>query len=285
MNISFADFWPGFLPNNNFFVDLFQSVFPSCRVVPFSNASTDILIYSCFGKTHTQANRSRVKKIFYTGENLRPNYEDCDYSFTFDFLDYGGRNIRIPLWMLQIDWFNKGGYSNPQFVIPVSELKQSRYSVRPKTKFCSIVFNTPRPNRIEILKKLSKYKQIDCFGQPFGNHFYGEDNKYDIISNYKFNICFENTIYPGYYTEKLIHAKIAGCIPLYCADDQCNQDFNPQSFLNLYNFDSMESYIEKIIDLDRNQQSYEDMFRENLFEKHLPSLDKVKDKISRLITL
>jgi hypothetical protein len=115
MNISFADFWDGFQDNNNFFIDLLKTINSNFNLVPFSN-ETEILIYSCFGHTHHHANRSKVKKIFYTGENLRPNFNECDYSLTFDFDSYDGRNIRLPLWMLQIDWFNKKDFCSTELV-------------------------------------------------------------------------------------------------------------------------------------------------------------------------
>jgi hypothetical protein len=284
MNISFTDFWgDGFDPYSNFFIDLLQTINPKYKVVPFSNEQTDILIYSCFGNTHQSADRSKVKKIYYTGENKRPNYSECDYSLTFDFPDYGGRNIRLPLWMLQIDWFGKTNYGNPKFVIPPSELRRSRYSLRPKTQFCCIVFNNPIPNRIEILQKLSKYKDVHCWGRPFNNHFYGEDHKCEVLSNYKFNICFENGIHSGYHTEKAIHAKFAGCLPLYWANEACGQDFNTNSFLNLNDYSSMDEFVERIIRLDNNEEEYRFITSQYLFENKEPSLDELKQQLIRIL--
>lgn len=283
MNISFSDFWGEVDPNNNFFSDLIRSMYPDCQVVPFSNEHTDVLIYSCFGTQHHSADKSKVKKIFYTGENKRPNYNECHYSLTFDFDDYGGRNIRLPLWMLHIDWFDKENYGNPKFVIPFSELRNSRYSSIPKTQFCCIVFNNPIPNRIDIINKLSKYKEIHCYGSGMRNCPYGEDKKYEVISNYKFNICFENGIYPGYYTEKLIHAKVAGCLPLYWADERCKEDFNTKSFLNLNDFSSMDDYVERIIQLDNNENEYLSITSQYLFGGKDPSLDFIKEQLRRIL--
>lgn len=283
MNISFSDFWPGFDHYNNFFADLIKSIHPNCKFVPFSNEHTDVLIYSCFGQQHHTTDRTRVKKIFYTGENIRPNFNDCDYSLTFDFESYGDRNIRLPLWLIQIDWFGKINYGNPQFVIPPSELRISRYSVRPKTNFCCIVFNNPIPNRVEIIQKLSKYKNVHCYGRPFGNHFNGEDIKYDILSRYKFNICFENGIHPGYYTEKPIHAKVAGCLPLYWADENCKRDFNTNSFLNLNDFPSIDAYVERIIELDNHDEEYDNIVSQYLFENKEPSIDTIKESLEKIL--
>ena len=262
MKISFADFWDGFDYNNNFFRDLILSIDNSYNFIPFSN-DTDILIYSCFGKSHNKVS-PKVKKIFYTGENLRPNYNDCQYSLTFDFDSYSGKNIRLPLWVLQIDWFNKINYTNPQYVIPLEYIKANPLTRKNKDKFCCIVFNSRSPHRWEIIEKLGKYKKVDCYGKPFGNWFYGEDNKLKTMSDYKFNICFENSISPGYYTEKMIHAKTAGCLPLYWADNGCEKDFNKNSFLNLYNFNNLDEFVEKIIELDKDDLAYSQITKEYL---------------------
>ena len=281
MKISFADFWDGFDYNNNFFRDLILSIDNSYNFIPFSN-DTDILIYSCFGKSHNKVS-PKVKKIFYTGENLRPNYNDCQYSLTFDFDSYSGKNIRLPLWVLQIDWFNKINYTNPQYVIPLEYIKANPLTRKNKDKFCCIVFNSRSPHRWEIIEKLGKYKKVDCYGKPFGNWFYGEDNKLKTISDYKFNICFENSISPGYYTEKMIHAKTAGCLPLYWADNGCEKDFNKNSFLNLYNFNNLDEFVEKIIELDKDDLAYSQITKEYLFENKEISLDNLKKELSNIL--
>lgn len=284
MNISFADFWGGgFDPNNNFFVDLLQSISPKYKIVPFSNEHTDVLIYSCFGDVHRTVDRSKVKKIYYTGENIRPNFNECDYSLTFDFPDYGGKNIRLPLWLLQIDWFEKKTYGNPKYIIPIPDLRVSHFHSHPKTGFCCFVFNRPIPNRIEIVQKLSNYKPVHCWGKLSGNHFDGEYEKCNILSNFKFNICFENTDHPGCHTEKLLHAKVAGCLPLYWASAECKQDFNTKSFVNLHDFPSMDAFIERIIELDQNEEAYNAITSEYLFEGKELSLEGLKIQLAKIL--
>ena len=231
MTLSFSDFWGGFNYNNNFFYDLLKEINPEVRIVNF-NEQPDILIYSCFGQQHRYTNRSKTKKIFYTGENIRPNFAECDYSLSFDFDQHNGRNFRLPLWMLQIDWFNKRDYTNPAFVLPHNKILANEFINTPKTKFCCAIFNTDSPYRFETVNKLSNYKKVDCYGNPHGNWFYGENVKYKILSEYRFSICFENSIYPGYYTEKLFHAKTSGTVPIYWADKEIENDFNKKGFIN-----------------------------------------------------
>lgn len=272
MKLSFSDFWGGFHPDNNFFSDLIKTIEPNVQIIPLSN-ETDILIYSCFGSEHYHTNRSKTKKIYYTGENIRPNFNECDYSLTFDFEDYDGKNFRLPLWFINIDWFNKKNYDNPQFVIPLRGMKDNLLMHKPKDRFCTFVFNTDSPHRFEIVEKLSRYKKVECYGKPFNNWFYGEDIKLNTTSNYKFELCFENTIYPGYYTNRILHAKAAGCLPLYWADNNCEKDFNTKSFVNFYDYKNIDEFIEKIIELDNNDEAYKAVTSNYLFQDKEPTLD------------
>ena len=41
------------------------------------------------------------------------------------------------------------------------------------------------------------------------------DDKHELLSRYKFTIAYENTAYPGYVTEKVIDAMVAGSVPVY----------------------------------------------------------------------
>jgi hypothetical protein len=43
----------------------------------------------------------------------------------------------------------------------------------------------------------------------------GCDNKIQTISKYKFCLCIENASFPGYVTEKIIEAMVAGVVPVY----------------------------------------------------------------------
>jgi len=219
MKISFTDFWQyprSFDPNNNFLIHLIRSIRDD--VIVTSPSEADVIIYTIFGNEHRMYN---CKKIFFSGENLRPNYDECDYSITYDFDDYGGKNVRIPLWVHYIDWFRVGSYDNPEYLIPEEYLyTENKFSIKPKSKFCSAVYSNPIGNRNEVSNILSSYKMVERFGKVHDNKLPdGERYKMDIISDYKFNICFENSIHPGYYTEKLLHAKVAGCIPIYYADE------------------------------------------------------------------
>jgi len=289
MTISFTDFWPDFQPESNFFTDLLKSINDKIQIIPFSN-DTDILIYSCFGNQHQQTNRQKTKKVFYTGESIRPNFDECDYSWTFDFDTYNNKNIRIPLWLTQIDFFKKENYKNPQYVIPLEYVTQQNINPwfnKSRDKFCVIVNNHLPNQRATVVNSLAKKKEVHGFGHAFGSTwFYGEGNKINKISDYRFNICFENKLYPGYYTEKPIHAKVAGCIPLYYADKDINKDFNSNCFINLSDFNSVEEYTEYILKVENTPSLFNEIKNQSLFNTPnfpLEFLDDIKNKITKTL--
>ena len=95
IKLAFVDFWGGFIPDNNYFFNLLSKHFN----IELSE-NPDFLIYSCFGGKHARYN---CTKIFYTGENVRPNYWETDFSISFDYPSNNGRNIRYLLYNLYGD--------------------------------------------------------------------------------------------------------------------------------------------------------------------------------------
>jgi hypothetical protein len=286
IKINFVDFWPGFNKTNNYFFHLLSLKYE----VLIDEKDPDILFFSVDFQKNRERDRylnHRSKKIFYTGENIRPNFffpgsveqnnysiGKCDFAFTFDFFNHP-EHYRLPLWALYIDWFKKGGYENPKFLIDPNKIRANEFIDKPKDKFCCIMINNPETKRMKVFEKLSKYKKVDGYGRVFNRWSDGEYEKYKTISQYKFSICFENSISPlgGYYTEKLLHAKTAGNIPLYWADKRVENDFNKNSFINLHDFQSMDDFIEYIVDIDKSEEKYKKIFNEPLFLEN-----KIKDE-------
>ena len=265
MKVAFTDFWWKFDPNNNFFIDSIKRVKENIVVVD-NVKDADLVFFSCFSNNHLNVDRQKTRKIYFTGENTRPPTDQCDHSITFDFESYGGKNFRLPLWMLQIDWWGAGGYTNPQYVIPLEEIEINRFRKSPPAKFCSTVFNRDHlGNRRQTLAALSSYKPVECYGEPWGNWFYGEDVKLEVISNYKFTLCYENTAYPGYFTEKPVHARAAGCIPIYWSDKTYTRDFNSSAFIHLNDFKNINELVEEVKRVDSDDRERIRILNQPLF--------------------
>ena len=62
----------------------------------------DFLFYSCFGEEYLKFDCIR---IFYSGENIRPNFMACDFAFSFDY-NKRKNHFRLPLYSLYIDHHN-----------------------------------------------------------------------------------------------------------------------------------------------------------------------------------
>src|SRR5688500_8710210 len=77
--VNFSDFWPHFNKEKNYLAELLIT-----RYTLEITDKPDFLIYSVFGNEHRKLN---CVKIFFTGENVRPNFAECDYSFSFDYIN------------------------------------------------------------------------------------------------------------------------------------------------------------------------------------------------------
>ena len=171
-------------------------------------------------------------------------------------------------------------------MIPESYLyNHNEFTQKKKDKFCSIVYGKQIESRINAVQNISSnYKKVDVFGKANPNYYLpdGEKYKLDLISSYKFSLCYENSVTPGYHTEKLLHGKIAGNVPIYYGDETISQDFNPDCFINAVNM-SDEELVQTIIELDQSEVLYDKILREPIFTEKL-SLDGIKNFMYEILS-
>jgi hypothetical protein len=117
---------------------------------------------------------------------------------------------------------------------------------------------------------LSKYKQVDGYGNMFGNPL--RKSKFAILPEYKFCLCPENSIYDGYITEKLIDAYAGLTVPIYSGDASVAEDFNYMAFLNYQEFKDMSRFVEYVRGWNINQEMYKHTYEQPLLLKE-PSLN------------
>lgn len=242
LRLFFTDFWPNFDKQDNLFVKLLSEEFE----VEITDRNPDILFFSYFGNKYTRFN---CKRVYFTGENVRPDFRKCDYAFSFDLLEDNPKHYRLPLYALYAD------------VALLTMEKNVEQIVAGKNKFCNFIYSNPNSRkRIEFFKKLSKYKKVDSGGRVLNNLGYRVDNKIDFIRQYKFTIAFENEAHPGYTTEKLFEPMLANSLAVYHGNDLVHKDFNTKSFLNYADYGSDEALIERIIELDNDVDKYSEYF-------------------------
>lgn len=275
MKICYLDFWPGFDVNSNWFNLLFGEYFENKDLV-FSNdpADADIIVASNFGNERLKTSSSHAIKLFYTGENERAQLDWADYSLSFDFDTYNGRNLRLPHWYLYVNWWNEPNFPHAQISLDQLNHKWNPEEIWERQKYCAIIIGNPVPNRIKIATMIDNtFGKVDAYGRVFGNTFDGD--KVKLLENYKFNICFENSITDGYVTEKFFQAKVAGCIPIYYGHSSYAKDFNPACGINYADYDGDVDFMNELYNL-KTKDKFILKAKEPLFYK-TPNLDFVYD--------
>jgi hypothetical protein len=165
----------------------------------------------------------------------------------------------------------------------------TKRTFKKKTKFCLFVYsNGGGEIRNQFFKKLSEYKEIDSGGKFMRNidnvpdKYYSQEY-FDFISDYKFMICFESKGDNDYFvTEKLPNAYLGGAIPIYWGGAKVLEWFNPNSFLYLDDETHMDQLVNKIKELDQDDNMYENFFNQKLTEKIPVDIDE--DVISKKIS-
>jgi hypothetical protein len=268
-----VNFWDGAF-DGDFFDFFFRSCFGN---VTYTNDyhSADLIITSVFGSIQT----APEKTLAFIGENVRPNFLSYSHSLSFDHDTYGGRNFRLPLWWSRLAWdgftqkprkqnFHNHGYED---LISIDSLTNGRtLDLSQKNKFCAMIAGNLEGLRVNLYNSLNKYKPVDGYGLMFGNSL--RQSKFDILPEYKFCLCPENSVYDGYVTEKLIDAYAGGTVPIYSGDSSVAEDFNYNAFLNYQEIKDMEQFVEHVSFFDRNLEAYRSVYERPLLDE-APSLD------------
>ena len=113
--------------------------------------------------------------------------------------------------------------------------------------------------RFDLLQVLGLRDKVDVFGRGWNDTgnlppyqaarlaairsvFQGPcDNKHELLSRYKFTITYENTAYPGYVTEKVIDAIVAGSVPVYMGAPDIVEQLPAEAFIDARAFSSPEA--------------------------------------------
>ena len=173
------------------------------------------------------------KRIFFSGEPFAlpvGSYHGViSYHTQFD-----KNHFRLPLWILYCKfWDNvnspcgvvESNFTPNEILNPINSNPQ---------KFACTIFSNKQEQRFKAVDCLNKYGKVEVFGRSFNKPVI---NKIELMKDYKFNLCFENSIIPGYVTEKALHAKISGTIPIWWGDPSYRLDFNEKSLINVYEYD------------------------------------------------
>ena len=227
--------------------------------------------------------------LFHTAENIRHDAVEADYSISFDLAVQKDRHFRFPYWMEMLDWSHEGlvGNQNPRFgqLLSLSRLMQplgNNFLTRPRS--VAIFSSHLREPRTTLVRAVESLIPLKGFGASFDQHIIDHHqsgiNKVDILQDFAFNLCPENGLYPGYYTEKIPEAFIAGCLPITWTDTNVCADFNPAAFVNLEPMSWQDFEPLKVV---LNSPAKLEAFSEQPLLLDTPSIEPMKDFMREIV--
>jgi hypothetical protein len=178
--------------------------------------------------------------------------------------------IVIPVIYLQVDYFKK--------MYPTIQPKIHTPFV--KKKFCLFVTRTntnPAKNVFEKMRKLGECHQIKEpeFDILRKKSCYHDTTLLNVLNQYKFVCCCENTIANGYITEKIFNVFFARAIPIYYGPSDKFRYFNKDSFIEITD-NLADISVEKIRQLNENEALYNDFLKTTIINKEFNNENYIK---------
>jgi alpha(1,3/1,4) fucosyltransferase len=247
LRIAFTDHYVGFNSTDNRIWNVLKKHYHLELATDLATA--DLLVFSDFGINHWEFNG---RKIYLTGENMLPDFDQCDLAFTPVELPEDKRAVRLPL------------YAQYTESLP-SLIRQPEYNASnllKKKGFCSFLVSNPGCRlRNQLFKKIHRKRAVASGGKHFNTVGEIIKNKSEFIKDYQFNIACENSSSPGYITEKLIDPLLVGSIPIYWGDPEISRDFDLKCMINVRDFKSLNDLAEYLLVVAEN-----DALRQRILE-------------------
>ena len=200
---------------------------------------------------------ANVRNVWFTGENHRiPNGEGWDAFLSFEPNKSPDKNLHLPFWVTRL------GETCNEVQIKINEISKIRDPRMSKTKFACAFIGNPEPTRLRFIEMFARHFEIDLFGTVFGNPV---KDKKKILQEYKFNVCFENDLYPGYVTEKAIESWECEAIPIWWGLDKFNY-LNSAAIIDVYSL-GFEGAIEKVREISNSSQEMKVMRSQPILNK------------------
>ena len=263
IKVAFVDFEPGFEPEKSL---LYRMLLQNYQVE--LSKEPDYLFYSNYGERHL---RYDCVKIFYTREDITPDFNFCDYAIGLDYITLGDRYFRFPAYYLDRETF--------------AQMNDKTYftsdNIRSKGCFCGFHYGAEEetPERSLFFDRLSEYRPVEA-GGALRNTLEGVvSEKQPFLANCKSSIAFEECIQPGYTSPVLMDAFAAQTIPIYWGNPFIGREFNTQAFVNCHDFRSWSEVIEAIRRIDQNDELYLKMMRTPALTGPERDIDRMEENL------
>ena len=256
IRVAFSD-----LPEiDNFIIPLLRQKYD----LVIDEENPDYLFYSCMGADHIKY--KNCVKIFITIESVIPDFNACDYAVSCRRIHFEDRHYYCPPSLT----YNAG----KSFALPqISEESTKR-------RFCSFLYSRMTETKGTDLRRdfcvhlMESYKHVDCPGKVLHNidvpslsarYDVGNwrESKIAFLSQYKFNIAFENADIDGYITEKLMDCFLAGTVPIYWGSSRDLAPFPKSAVICAHDYPDFDSLVARIREVDEDDELYMSILRAN----------------------
>lgn len=248
IKIKFCDFWSHWNQEDNFIINVLKKKY---NVI--ISEEPDYIFFSNFNEDFQHMDYNDCVKIFYTQENIVPDFNYADYGIGFDEIQYADRYMQYPIYLIKERYGKYWSLMKDKHILEMPE----KYCER---GFCSYVVSNGNADEIRkyAFEKLCNYKKVDSGGKYMNNidQPEGVEDKLEFAKKHKFSLCFENTSHPGYTTEKIVEAFAAKTIPIYWGDPSVTKIFNSKAFVNVADYDSLDDMVVAVQEIDENQELY-----------------------------
>lgn len=265
IKINFVGFWNGFNKTNNIFYNALSEKF-DVEI----HESPDFLFASPLGSPLEYLKYDCVR-ILFTGEPLAPDFNVFDYAIGFDSIFFPGadgknRFYRYPLCFNQIARVRKHTQGLTR--------QEAEARLAEKKYFCNFIYGhrSAHGEREALLDLIQKYKRVESAGSFLNNMPDGKivpytEEKMEFLKQCKFTIACESISYPGFITEKIMNPFYSDSIPIYYGNPWSSTEFNSRAIINCHDYPDWQSVLDRVIEVDRNDELYIQMLMEPRFAK------------------
>ena len=218
--------------------------------------------------------------FWFTGENERPPTGSWNGNFSFDLDPLGGSNVYFPLWLETLGVLGCEPMTFLSKPLTVTDAITHREPHVPAgQRFMCAFIGKWTPMRRHAIQVFSQLGKVDVFGRAGMSNIRFKD---DVKRQYKFCLCFENDLYPGYVTEKAFEAWAIEAVPVWWGQDPAGY-INDEAVVNAANV-GLDASAERIQRLLEDEAARLDLVSRPVLSRP-PDLDRAKTLIQEQFAL
>ena len=174
-----------------------------------------------------------------------------------------------------------GSYiKKPDEELPISPQEIDYFRGKTKMAVIQVSHCDDNARRYKIVRELSRYIDVDEFGECSGRVICPRDAKLgkplvdceNFFKDYKFYLAFENSVCRDYITEKYWDSQVnKHQIPVVAASKATLELLPPHSYINVFDFPSVKDMANEMIRIATNASLYNSYFKWHHYYKPGPN--------------